>query len=434
MLNARIKKDIEDLYKSGFPKGKFIPGKTRIPHAAKTFDEAELINLVDASLDGWWTEGRFAKEFEREFGKFVGIKYVTLVNSGSSANLIGLASLTAHNLGVNALKPGDEVITLAAAFPTTVNPIIQLGCVPVFVDIDPATLNIVPDLVRKAISKKTKAIIVAHTQGNPFPLDEIMEIARKNKLWVIEDCCDALGSLYKGKQVGTFGHAATFSFYPAHHMTMGEGGAVVTNNPLIYRGQRQFRDWGRDCWCNTGEDDTCHKRFGWKMGDLPVGYDHKFIYSEVGYNLKLTDMQAAIGLAQIRKLPGFIRQRRNNFRKLHDYLMKYSKYFVFQTAEKGSNPSWFGFMITLKDTAPFSRLDIVNYLEKRGIVTRGLYAGNLLKHPGFMKLKKYRVSGILNNSDRVMNNGFWIGVHPGISGDMMDFILKTFDDFMRMHS
>lgn len=432
MLSDNLKKEIKTYYRTHFAKNPFVPGKTRIPHAQKFFDEDELTNAVEAVLDGWWTEGRFAKEFEREFSKFLGVRYVTLVNSGSSANLVAFASLTAHNLGKKAIKRGAEVITVAAAFPTTVSPIIQFGCTPVFVDVDAKTINATARSIRKALTKKTRAIMMAHTLGNPLPLDEIMKIVRDNDLWFIEDCCDALGSLYGGKMVGTFGHIATFSFYPAHHMTMGEGGAVVTNNPFMYRGQRQFRDWGRDCWCATGEDDTCRRRFGWKMGKLPMGYDHKFIYSEVGYNLKLTDMQAAIGLAQLKKLPYFIKKRQKNYQILYNHLKKYKKYFTLQEAENHSEPSWFGFMITLTDCAPFTRDILVHFLESRGIVTRGFYAGNLLKHPGYLNLPHYRISQSLNVSDTIAEKGFWIGVFPGLTDAMIHYMCDSFDEFMRV--
>ncbi len=428
MISPALKKEIRKHYKKNFKKTKFIPGKTRIPHAGKMFDEREMFSVVEASLDGWWTEGRFAQEFEKTFNTLLGTRYTTLVNSGSSANLVAFSSLRSPLLKERAIKNGDEVITLAAAFPTTVNPIIQNGCVPVFVDCDLETINIVPRLVKKAISSKTKAIMVAHTQGNPFPIDEILEIAKRHNLWVIEDSCDALGALYKGKMVGTFGDIGTFSFYPAHQITLGEGGAVVTNNPFLYRSQRQVRDWGRDCWCDTGRDNTCGRRFGWKMGTLPFGYDHKYIYSQIGYNLKLTDMQAAIGVVQLTRLPEFIKKRRQNFEKLYNHLQKYNRYFIFQKKEKETEPSWFGFMITIKDKAPFTRLEIINFLESRGIVTRSLYSGNLLRHPAYVSIKK-RVIGNLNNSDKIMNDGFWIGVYPGITAEMMEYILTSFDDF-----
>lgn len=430
MLPPKLKREIDLYFEKNFSPKKFIPGITRIPHAAKVFDEKELEVLVQASLDAWWTEGRFALEFERKFSKFLGSKYVTLVNSGSSANLVAFTALTSKSLGKRAIKPGDEVITLAAAFPTTVNPIIQNGCIPVFIDNDIETCNLNAKLVKKAISKKTKAIMVAHTLGNPFPIKEILEIVKRYDLWLIEDCCDALGSTYNRKYLGTFGDISTFSFYPAHHITMGEGGAVVTNNPLLHRSVRQFRDWGRDCWCDTGKDGTCGKRFSWKMGELPFGYDHKFIYSQVGYNLKSTDLQAALGVAQLRKLPDFIKKRKENFAKAYQFLKKYQKYFILPKWEKESDPAWFGFMLTLKDGVPFTRLDIVQFLEKKNIATRNLFSGNLLRHPAYLNIQHRKV-GELKNSDKIMNDGFWIGVYPGINQKMLNYIFKSFDDFFK---
>ncbi|MDP3987515.1 MAG: lipopolysaccharide biosynthesis protein RfbH [Candidatus Levybacteria bacterium] len=428
MLPLKLQKEIELYYKKNFSAKKFLPGKTRIPHAGKVFDEKELNALIEACLDGWWTEGRFAQEFEKKFAKYLDTKYVTLVNSGSSANLVAFMSLTSKVFKERAIKPGDEVITSATAFPTTVNPIIQAGCVPVFVDNDIETGNITAEQIKKAMSKKTKAIMVAHTLGNPIPLDEILKIVKKNKLWLIEDCCDALGSTYDGKMLGTFGDVATFSFYPAHHITMGEGGAIVTKNPLIHRSIRQFRDWGRDCWCDTGKDNTCRKRFAWKMGLLPYGYDHKFIYSQIGYNLKLTDMQPALGLAQLEKLDSFIKKRNENFRRIFRHMKKYEKYFILPKWEKKASPSWFGFLLTIKDNAPFKRLDIINFLEKKNIATRTLFSGNLLRHPAYMNIKHRKV-GSLKNSDKFTNDAFWIGVYPGIKDEMLKFILKSFDDF-----
>lgn len=432
MLPKKLKKEISLFYNYNFAQKKFVPFKTRIPHAGKVFDEKELFILVEACLDGWWTEGRFAQEFEKKFSQFLGTRYVSLVNSGSSANLVALFSLTSKALGKKALKPGNEVITMATGFPTTVNPIIQAGLVPVFVDCDIETVNINADIIKKALSKKTRAIMVAHTLGNPFPIDEILEIVKKYDLWLIEDCCDALGSLYKGKKLGTFGHVATYSFYPAHHITMGEGGAIVTNNPLIHRSIRQFRDWGRDCWCDTGKDNTCRKRFGWQMGKLPFGYDHKYIYSQIGYNLKLTDMQAALGVVQLDKLAGFAKKRKENFLKIYRHLKKYEKYFILpKWDEKKADPSWFGFMIILRDKVPFTKLEITDFLEKRNIATRTLYGGNLLKHPAYLKLKKFRQVGKLPNSDKIMNDGFWIGVYPGLNKEMIDYIKESFNEFVR---
>lgn len=411
---------------------KFVPGKTYIPVSGKVFDNEEIDNAIEASRDGWWTEGRFAQEFEKQFSRLLAVKYVSLVNSGSSANLLALSALTSVSFGKKALKPGDEIICLATSFPTTVNPIIQIGCVPVFTDIDLKTKNAIPSEIEKAISKKTRAIILAHTLGNPFPINEILKIVKKHGLWLIEDCCDALGSRYKDKLVGTFGDIATFSFYPAHQITMGEGGAIVTNNPLIHRSLRQFRDWGRDCWCDTGKDNTCGKRFSWKMGKLPLGYDHKYIYSQIGYNLKLTDFQAAIGVAQLKKLPGFIEKRKANFAKLYKGLGKYKKYFTLPEIEKDSNPCWFGFMLTIKDKAGFSRLDIVKFLESKKIATRSLFGGNLLLHPAYQNIK-YRKIGNLKNSNKITEDGFWIGVYPGITSEIIDYILEKFAEFFKLY-
>lgn len=411
----------------------FLSGTTYIPVSGKVFDEEELINGIEAVLDGWWTEGRFAAVFEKEFVKLLGVRYVSLVNSGSSANLIALSALTSSVFEKRSLQPGDEVITTATAFPTTVNPIIQNRLTPVFIDNDLGTKNATVDGIKKAISKKTRAIMIAHTLGNPLPLDGVMELVKKHDLWFIEDCCDALGSIYKGKQLGSFGHVATFSFYPAHQITMGEGGAAVTQNPLIHRAIRQFRDWGRDCWCNTGEDDTCGRRFGWKLGELPFGYDHKYIYSQIGYNVKLTDMQAAIGLAQLKKLPRFIAKRKANYQRLLQGLKKYGKHFLFSEVEKEGDPCWFGFMIVVRDGAPFAKLDLVKYLEERKIATRSLFAGNLLKHPAYLGRKDIRVVDKLTNSDKIMRDGFWIGVYPGITEEMIEYVLQTFDAFMHTH-
>lgn len=394
----------------------------RVPVSGKVFDKEEINNAIAAARDGWWTEGRFAKQFEKDFGNFLGTRYVSLVNSGSSANLLALSALTSQIFGERALKPGDEVITLATGFPTTVNPIIQNRCTAVFIDSDFGTKNATVDRIKKAITKRTRAIMMAHTLGNPMPLGGIMELVAKHNLWFIEDCCDALGSTYAKKLVGTFGHVATFSFYPAHQITMGEGGAVVTNNPLIHRAIRQFRDWGRDCWCDTGQDDTCRRRFGWQMGDLPFGYDHKYIYSQIGYNLKLTDFQAAIGVAQLKKLPGFIKKRKENFQRLYAFFQQYHKWFILPAWEKEADPCWFGFMLVIRGGAPFTRLELVQYLESKSIATRSLFAGNLLKHPAYLSRKDVRVAGNLTNSDKIMNDGFWIGVYPGITPAMLEYV------------
>lgn len=410
---------------------KFVPGKTYVPVSGKVFDEEEINNAICAARDCWWTEGRWAKQFETDFKKFLGVKYVSLVNSGSSANLVTVASLTSKIFGDCRLKPGDEFITTPVAFPTTVNPGIQYGLIPVFVDSQLENLNIDASKIEKAITKKTKLIMIAHTLGKPFNLDKIVKLAKKYNLWLIEDCCDALGSRYNGQLVGTFGDIATFSFYPAHQITTGEGGAVITNNPLIHKSIRQFRDWGRDCWCDTGKDDTCGKRFKRKLGNLPYGYDHKYSYSQIGYNLKLTDFQAAIGVAQLKKLPRFIKTRQRNYRNLYQFFQKYKKYFLLMKENKDEEISYFGFPLIVQTKAPFTRNQLTEYLEKNKIGTRNVFSGNLLRHPAYLKLKnKYKGAGSMKNADSVMNNAFWLGVYPGITGEMLGYVKKTIREFI----
>lgn len=402
-----------------------------IQNSGKVFNSEEINNAISVAKEGWWTEGKWAKQFESDFKKFLGVRYVTLVNSGSSANLLALASLTSEVFGERRLKQGDEFITTSVAFPTTVNPGIIYGLKPVFIDVELDTLNIDASQIEKAITKKTKLIMIAHTLGRPFNLDKIVSLCKKYNLWLIEDCCDALGSKYKGKYVATFGDVATFSFYPAHQITMGEGGAVVTNNPLIYRSSRQFRDWGRDCWCDTGKDNTCGKRFGWKLGDLPYGYDHKFIYSQIGYNLKLTDFQAAIGVAQLKKLPYFIKKRQENYRTLYNFFKKYEKYFILMREDKDLEISYFGFPLLVKPDAPFTRNQLTEYLDKNKIGTRNVFAGNLLRHPAYLKLKdKFKIIGNHKNADLVMNNAFWLGVWPGIDKEKINYMKKTLKKFL----
>jgi CDP-6-deoxy-D-xylo-4-hexulose-3-dehydrase len=402
-----------------------------IQNSGKVFNSEEINNAISVAKEGWWTEGKWAKQFESDFKKFLGVRYVTLVNSGSSANLLALASLTSEVFGERRLKPGDEFITTSVAFPTTVNPGIIYGLKPVFIDVELDTLNIDASQIEKAITKKTKLIMIAHTLGRPFNLDKIVSLCKKYNLWLIEDCCDALGSKYKGKYVATFGDVATFSFYPAHQITMGEGGAVVTNNPLIYRLSRQFRDWGRDCWCDTGKDNTCGKRFGWKLGDLPYGYDHKFIYSQIGYNLKLTDFQAAIGVAQLKKLPFFIKKRQENYRTLYNFFKKYKKYFILMREDKDLEISYFGFPLLVKPDAPFTRNQLTEYLDKNKIGTRNVFAGNLLRHPAYLKLKdKFKIIGNHKNADLVMNNAFWLGVWPGIDKEKINYMKKIIKKFL----
>jgi len=408
----------------------FIPGKTYIKYAGRVYDSEEMKALVDSSLDFWLTAGRFAKKFEEEFADFLGLKHCILTNSGSSANLLAISALTSPKLGERRLKPGDEVITTACAFPTTVNPIIQNNLVPVFLDVEIGNYNIEADKIKEALSEKTKAIFLAHTLGNPFDLDKVMSIAQEYNLWVIEDNCDALGSKYRGQYTGTFGDIATFSFYPAHHITMGEGGALVTNDTQLKRLIESFRDWGRDCWCEPGHDNTCGKRFSWQLSTLPFGYDHKYIYSHIGYNLKVTDMQAAVGVAQLKKFPDFMRARKKNWRRLYEGLKKYEDYFILPKAADKSDPSWFGFLLTVKEDAPFSRNEITNYLEENKIATRLLFSGNIVQHPSFENVK-YRIHDNLMNTDNIMNNTFWIGVYPGLTDEMIDYILGKFDEFFK---
>ena len=429
-LRCEILKKVKEFCKIDKVDKIFIPGKMPIHYAGRVYDEKELVNLVDASLDFWLTAGRYAEEFERKFSELLGVKYCLLVNSGSSANLLAVTALTSPLLKTRQLKPGDEIITTACGFPTTLNPILQNNLVPVFIDIDVGTYNIQAEKIEKAITKKTKAIFTAHTLGNPINIGKIKRIVKKYNLWWIEDNCDSLGSEYKGQNTGTFGDIATSSFYPPHHITMGEGGAVLTDNQLLRRIIMSFRDWGRDCWCDPGHDNTCRKRFTQKFGELPLGYDHKYVYSHIGYNLKITDMQAAIGVAQLGKLPQFIKARRKNFKFLLSIFNKYEDCFILPRAEMHSDPSWFGFPVIVKDSALFTRADIVNYLENNKIATRMLFGGNLIKQPAYRNIK-YRIVGNLKNTDLVMNNLFWIGVYPGLTKSMLSYIKKTVDDFFK---
>ncbi|VVB93003.1 UDP-4-amino-4-deoxy-L-arabinose--oxoglutarate aminotransferase [uncultured archaeon] len=432
-INEELKKEIfdkvKDYYLLAHKKDIFIPGKSNIPYSGRVYDEKELISLVDSALDFWLTAGRFAKQFEKEFAEFLGAKHCLLTNSGSSANLLAVSALTSPSLGEKQLKPGDEVIAVAAGFPTTVNPIIQNNLIPVFIDVNFGTYNIQYDKIEDAISDRTKAIFIAHTMGNPYNLDAVMEIVKKHDLWLIEDNCDALGSKYNGKYTGTFGHIATFSFYPPHHITMGEGGALVTNDTKLKRLIESFRDWGRDCWCEPGCDNSCGKRFDWQLGELPYGYDHKYIYSHIGYNLKVTDMQAAVGVEQLKKLPSFIEARKRNFKLLYDGLKKYKKYFILPEVELEAEPSWFGFLLTVRENAGFDKIDIVKYLEEHKIATRMLFAGNIIRHPGFKDVN-YRIYGDLMNTDCIMNDTFWIGVYPDMTEEMIRYILICFDNFL----
>ena len=419
-LRAKILDLVGEYHAANWPDRPFVPGTSKLPPSGKVFDAREVQALVDASLDFWLTTGRYAARFEREFARWVGLRHCLLVNSGSSANLAAVTALTSPSLGDRQLRPGDEVITCAAGFPTTVNPILQNGLVPVFVDVDIPTYNIKPSAIEAAIGPKTKAIVVAHTLGNPFDLDTVMALAKKHKLWVVEDSCDAVGAEYRGRKVGTFGDLMTVSFYPAHHITMGEGGAVLTGSPVLKRLVESFRDWGRDCWCDPGKDNTCGKRFDWQLGDLPHGYDHKYTYSHIGYNLKLTDMQAAVGVAQLEKLPGFVEARRRNFDHLMKALRPLERFLILPEATPHSTPSWFGFPITVRDDAPVQRNQLVRALDDRGIGTRLLFAGNLLKQPAYKGIA-HRVSGTLENADRVTTQTFWVGVWPGLSTEMLDY-------------
>lgn len=407
----------------------FLPGLTVVPSSGKVVGAEELKNMVEASLDGWLTTGRFNAEFEKKLAAFIGIKHLITVNSGSSANLVAFSTLTSSKLGERAIQKGDEVIGVAAGFPTTVNPIIQFGAVPVFVDVDRLTHNIDASKIEAAISSKTKAIMLAHSLGNPFNLDVVTALCKKHNLWLIEDCCDALGTTYRGQMVGTFGDIATLSFYPAHHITMGEGGAVFTNNDELKTIAESFRDWGRDCYCAPGKDNTCGKRFCQKLGKLPEGYDHKYTYSHLGYNLKITDMQAACGLAQLDKAPAFIQARKDNFAFLKARLKDCEEFLHLPEATEHSDPSWFGFPITLKDNCPVTRLDLLTYLDQHKVGTRLLFAGNLTCQP-YMVGANYRISGDLTNTDSVMNNTFWIGVQPALTREMLEFAAAKIESYL----
>jgi len=427
-LRIQIAELVEEYAASAFAPTPFVPGATVIPPSGKVIGGPELRNMVEASLDGWLTTGRFNDAFERRLASFLGVKHVLTTNSGSSANLLAFTALTSPSLGERALRPGDEVITVAAGFPTTVNPILQFGAVPVFVDVDIPTYNIDVSRLEAAISPKTRAIMLAHTLGNPYNLREVVRIAKKHGLWLIEDCCDALGSTYDGRLVGTFGDIGTLSFYPAHHITMGEGGAVFTNDDELRRILESFRDWGRDCYCQPGKENTCGKRFCWQLGNLPYGYDHKYTYAHIGFNLKITDMQAACALAQMDRLEGFIAARKHNFAYLKQRLRSVEEFLVLPEPTAGSDPSWFGFLLTLRDQAQSRRVDLLEYLDQYKIGTRLLFAGNLIRQPSMVG-RNFRIAGDLANTDKIMNDTFWVGVYPGLTEAMLDFVAEKIEAY-----
>ena len=429
-LRAQILDLVTEFHKEEFPAKAFTPGQSSVPVSGKVLDAADMRNLVEASLDFWLTTGRFASEFERQFARYFGARAACLVNSGSSANLVALSCLTSPKLGDRRLLPSDEVITVAAGFPTTVNPILQNGLVPVFLDVTVPTFQVDVSQLEAALSPRTKALIIAHTLGNPFDLKTVSEFAAKHRLWLVEDCCDALGATFAGRKVGTFGDLATFSFYPAHHITMGEGGCVVTDSPQLKTLVESFRDWGRDCWCDPGKDNTCGKRFDWQLGDLPYGYDHKYTYSHIGYNLKLSDMQAAVGLSQFQKLPQFVESRRRNFAVLYEGLRDLREFFILPEATAGSEPSWFGFPLAVREEAPFGRERVIRYLEEAHIKTRLLFGGNLIRQPAYHDIP-YRKASDLRWSDFAMDRSFWIGVYPGLVTEAIAYVVDIFHDAVR---
>ena len=431
-LRQEILSMVEKFASESLKVAEFVPGEIPVPVSGKVLDPGDIAALVDASLDGWLTAGRFHEDFERALARYVGARSALFVNSGSSANLVALSALTSPKLGKRALKPGDEVLTVAAGFPTTVNPIMQNNLRPVLVDVNLGTYDAIPEMLREAVSPKTKAIMMAHTLGNPFDLDTVRELCDKHGLWLVEDSCDALGSTYDGKKTGSFGDTATLSFYPAHHITTGEGGAVFVKSPLVRKQAESFRDWGRDCYCETGHDNTCQKRFEWQLGTLPVGYDHKYIYSHIGYNLKATDMQAALGLSQLKKVEKFSEARKQNFRYLYQGLSKVQGLILPRATEK-SDPSWFGFPLTIDPEHPADREALLRFLDSRKIGTRLLFAGNLTRQPAYKNVD-WRIVGDLTNTDIVMKRTFWVGTYPGLTPVMLDYIVSSITDFMERAS
>ena len=428
-LRAQIRELVREYHAEAFPERPFLGGISTVPVSGKVFDENELDLLVDSSLDFWLTTGRYAEVFEKRFAKVMGMRHALLCNSGSSANLLAVTALTSPRLGKRALKEGDEVITVAAGFPTTVNPIVQNRLTPVFVDAELGTYDATAEKVAEAVGPRTRAIVMAHTLGNPFDVAGIMRIAEQHNLFVVEDTCDAVGARFNGQPVGSFGDLSTTSFYPAHHITMGEGGCVLVKKGSMKKIVESLRDWGRDCWCPPGQDNTCNRRFDWQLGELPYGYDHKYVYSHIGYNLKMTDMQAAVGVAQLDKLDDFVSRRNSNFKRLHRGLKPLEEFLLLPKATKGSEPSWFGFPLTVRESAPFSRFDLVQYIESRRIGTRQLFGGNLLRQPAY-KGVPMRVVGNLKNADIITEQTFWVGVYPGLSNEMIDYIIDTITEFV----
>lgn len=431
-LRAEIAALVQQYADLAYPSQPFLPGASNVPVSGKVIGAPELKLMVEASLDGWLTTGRFNDEFEKRLASWIGVEYLITVNSGSSANLVAFSALTSPRLGERAIRKGDEVIGVAAGFPTTVNPILQCGAVPVFVDVELGTYNVDATLIEAAITPKTKAIMLAHTLGNPYNLEAVVALCKKHKLWLVEDCCDALGSTYDGRKVGTFGDIGTLSFYPAHHITMGEGGAVFTNNPELKLIAESFRDWGRDCYCAPGKDNTCNKRFCWKLGNLPEGYDHKYTYSHLGYNLKISDMQAACALAQLDRLEGFVQARKDNFAYLSEKLKSCEEFLLLPRATPKSDPSWFGYPITLKESSGAKRVDLINFLEQNRVATRLLFAGNLTRQP-YMLEQEFRVVGELKNTDTVMNQTFWLGVFPALGKPQLDYIAGKLEEFFGLN-